>query len=177
MKPYQYYTSPHLTSPPTSYLFIDTGYWQALSSLSSDLSMWGHFLIVLNLSNHLDNALYLSSMWSDLSMWGQSLSMSTTLSSQELQLVYRLKWISAKQRKTLGIFQILAAMNNFVLLTASFLSSFSVLVVSSSSSSPCLLPDWWVTPSSFLVPAIKVSWNTSMLHCTDRGERKLDGLL
>ena len=45
-----------------------------LSSLWSDLSMWGHFLIVLNLRNqnlrsvcintHLNNALYFSSLWS-----------------------------------------------------------------------------------------------------------------
>ena len=60
-----------------------------LSSLWSDLSMWGHFLIVLNLGNpnlrsahknyaatriktHFHNALYLSSL-SDLSMWGRRL--------------------------------------------------------------------------------------------------------
>ena len=67
-------------------------------------------------------------------------------------------------------------MNNFALLTAGFLPCFSVLVVSSSSpysTSPCILPEWSVVASSFLVPAIKVSWNTSMLRCTDRGEGRL----
>ena len=61
-------------------------------------------------------------------------------------------------------------MNNFALLTAGFLPCFSVLVMSSSSSSSsCILPEWSVVASSFLVPAIKVSWNTSK-PCTDRGE-------
>ena len=60
--------------PPPTLTLLSFCLAVLFSSLWSDQSMWGQFLIVLNLRNlnlrlhiktHLDNTLYLSSLWSD----------------------------------------------------------------------------------------------------------------
>ena len=44
--------------------------------------------------------------------------------------------------------------------------------LASCSGSPCSLlssQDWTLTPASFLLPSIKISWNTTLAECSERG--------
>ena len=51
------------------------------------------------------------------------------------------------------------------LLVACYVLDWSVI-----SGSPCREVVWSVSAVSFLVPEIKVTWNTSLADCTDRGQ-------
>ena len=45
-------------------------------------------------------------------------------------------------------------------------------LASSASGSPCSLlssQDWLLSPASFLLPSIKISWNTTLAECSERG--------
>ena len=60
--------------------------------------------------------------------------------------------------------KIIADMKN-TLLVACYILDWSVI-----SGSPCREVVWSVSAVSFLVPEIKVTWNTSLADCTDRGQ-------
>ena len=60
-------------------------------------------------------------------------------------------------------------------MSASLLLPLTVLLTtlaSSTSCSPCSMlssQDWLLTPASFLLPSIKISWNTTLAECSERG--------
>ena len=48
-----------------------------------------------------------------------------------------------------------------------------VTALASTSGSPCSMlssQDWALTPASFLLPSIKITWNTTLAECSERGE-------
>ena len=47
-----------------------------------------------------------------------------------------------------------------------------VTALASTSGSPCSMlssQDWTLTPASFLLPSIKITWNTTLAECSERG--------
>ena len=52
--------------------------------------------------------------------------------------------------------------------------------LASCSGSPCSMlssQDWTLTPASFLLPSIKISWNTTLAECSERGNIGIVGSL
>lgn len=47
-----------------------------------------------------------------------------------------------------------------------------VTTLAPTSGSPCSMlssQDWALTPASFLLPSIKITWNTTLAECSERG--------